>query len=89
MLPFKQFISECGFQLCFPFSHSHHTNFFILFDRHPVRQRLESHLQVNADAFCDELTTNLMKLEKVTLYDMMHMPVMLIRFFLNFFGLFF
>ncbi|XP_042729753.1 GRAM domain-containing protein 2B isoform X2 [Lagopus leucura] len=59
------------------------------FKEHPAPQRLESHLQVNADAFCDELTTNLMKLEKVTLYDMMHMPVTLIRFFLNFFGLFF
>ncbi|XP_015705514.1 GRAM domain-containing protein 2B isoform X2 [Coturnix japonica] len=32
---------------------------------HPVHQRLESHLQINADAFCDELTANLMKLEKI------------------------
>eukprot|EP00076_Gallus_gallus_P035204 XP_025000742.1 GRAM domain-containing protein 2B isoform X8 [Gallus gallus] len=32
---------------------------------HPVHQRLESHLQINADAFCDELTANLIKLEKL------------------------
>ncbi|XP_025000741.2 GRAM domain-containing protein 2B isoform X2 [Gallus gallus] len=32
---------------------------------HPVHQRLESHLQINADAFCDELTANLIKLEKI------------------------
>ncbi|XP_046761467.1 GRAM domain-containing protein 2B isoform X3 [Gallus gallus] len=56
---------------------------------HPVHQRLESHLQINADAFCDELTANLIKLEKVTLYDMMQMLVALIRFFLNSYGLFF
>ncbi|KGL74003.1 GRAM domain-containing protein 3, partial [Tinamus guttatus] len=31
----------------------------------PVRQGLGSHLQVNADALCDELTANLIKLEKV------------------------
>ncbi|NWJ09625.1 GRM2B protein, partial [Crypturellus undulatus] len=34
----------------------------------PVRQGLGSHLQVNADALCDELTANLIKLEKVILY---------------------
>ncbi|POI28946.1 hypothetical protein CIB84_007304 [Bambusicola thoracicus] len=56
---------------------------------HPVHQRLESHLQINADAFCDELTANLIKLEKVTLYDTMQMLVTLIRFFLNSCGLFF
>ncbi|NXG30155.1 GRM2B protein, partial [Dromaius novaehollandiae] len=31
----------------------------------PVRQGLGSHLQINADALCDELTANLIKLEKV------------------------
>ncbi|XP_025971141.2 GRAM domain-containing protein 2B-like isoform X4 [Dromaius novaehollandiae] len=30
----------------------------------PVRQGLGSHLQINADALCDELTANLIKLEK-------------------------
>ncbi|XP_050186167.1 GRAM domain-containing protein 2B isoform X1 [Myiozetetes cayanensis] len=39
------------------------------FDSHikenPVHQGLESHLQINADAFCDELTANLVKLEKI------------------------
>ncbi|NXI59884.1 GRM2B protein, partial [Chloroceryle aenea] len=34
-------------------------------NRHPVRQGLGSHLQINADALCDELTANLIKLEKV------------------------
>ncbi|NXL90427.1 GRM2B protein, partial [Alectura lathami] len=33
---------------------------------HPVRQGLGSHLQINADALCDELTANLIKLEKVS-----------------------
>ncbi|XP_065601705.1 GRAM domain-containing protein 2B isoform X1 [Cyrtonyx montezumae] len=32
---------------------------------HPMHQGLESHLQINADAFCDELTANLIKLEKI------------------------
>ncbi|NXN85321.1 GRM2B protein, partial [Bombycilla garrulus] len=32
---------------------------------HQVHQDLGSHLQINADAFCDELTANLRKLEKV------------------------
>ncbi|XP_050572499.1 GRAM domain-containing protein 2B [Cygnus atratus] len=32
---------------------------------HPVRQGLGSHLQINADALCDELTANLIKLEKI------------------------
>ncbi|XP_025971139.2 GRAM domain-containing protein 2B-like isoform X3 [Dromaius novaehollandiae] len=31
----------------------------------PVRQGLGSHLQINADALCDELTANLIKLEKI------------------------
>ncbi|XP_061874008.1 GRAM domain-containing protein 2B isoform X3 [Colius striatus] len=39
------------------------------FDSHvkerPVHQDLGSHLQINADAFCDELTANLIKLEKI------------------------
>ncbi|XP_075596760.1 GRAM domain-containing protein 2B isoform X2 [Balearica regulorum gibbericeps] len=39
------------------------------FDSHikeqPVRQGLGSHLQINADALCDELTANLIKLEKI------------------------
>lgn len=42
------------------------TYIFILFDRHPVHQGLGSHLQINADDLCDELTANLIKLEKVT-----------------------
>ncbi|NXQ04579.1 GRM2B protein, partial [Vidua macroura] len=32
---------------------------------HQVHRDLGSHLQINADAFCDELTANLRKLEKV------------------------
>ncbi|OXB66105.1 hypothetical protein ASZ78_012448 [Callipepla squamata] len=56
---------------------------------HPMHQGLESHLQINADAFCDELTANLMKLEKVTSYDVIQMLVTLIRFFLNFYCLFY
>ncbi|XP_071588030.1 GRAM domain-containing protein 2B isoform X3 [Heliangelus exortis] len=32
---------------------------------HPVRQGLGSHLQINADALCDELTANIIKLEKI------------------------
>ncbi|XP_027761048.1 GRAM domain-containing protein 2B isoform X1 [Empidonax traillii] len=39
------------------------------FDSHikenPVHPGLESHLQINADALCDELTANLVKLEKI------------------------
>ncbi|XP_027526687.1 GRAM domain-containing protein 2B isoform X3 [Neopelma chrysocephalum] len=39
------------------------------FDSHikenPVHQGLGSHLQINADALCDELTANLVKLEKI------------------------
>ncbi|NXU60839.1 GRM2B protein, partial [Horornis vulcanius] len=42
---------------------------------HQVRQDLGSHLQINADALCDELTANLRKLEKVTLYDIMQMLI--------------
>eukprot|EP00076_Gallus_gallus_P016807 XP_015136313.1 GRAM domain-containing protein 2B isoform X4 [Gallus gallus] len=38
---------------------------------HPVHQRLESHLQINADAFCDELTANLIKLEKNNLQKLL------------------
>ncbi|XP_064498307.1 GRAM domain-containing protein 2B isoform X6 [Pseudopipra pipra] len=41
------------------------------FDSHikenPVHQGLGSHLQINADALCDELTANLVKLEKCEL----------------------
>lgn len=51
------------------------SHFFILFDRHPVRQGLGSHLQINADALCDELTANLIKLEKVTSCDIMQMLI--------------
>ncbi|NWH25338.1 GRM2B protein, partial [Grus americana] len=53
------------------------------FDSHikeqPVRQGLGSHLQINADALCDELTANLIKLEKVTSYDIMQMLLTLTR----------
>ncbi|NXI36314.1 GRM2B protein, partial [Galbula dea] len=42
------------------------TSFNSHIKEHPVRQGLGSHLQINADAFCDELTANLIKLEKVT-----------------------
>ncbi|NXP86218.1 GRM2B protein, partial [Passerina amoena] len=42
---------------------------------HQVHQDLGSHLQINADALCDELTANLRKLEKVTLYDIMQMLI--------------
>ncbi|NWI60512.1 GRM2B protein, partial [Calyptomena viridis] len=42
---------------------------------HPMRQDLGSHLQINADALCDELTANLMKLEKVTSCDVMQMLI--------------
>ncbi|KFP14099.1 GRAM domain-containing protein 3, partial [Egretta garzetta] len=41
------------------------TSFDSHIKEHPVRQGLGSHLQINADALCDELTANLMKLEKV------------------------
>ncbi|NWY50934.1 GRM2B protein, partial [Chionis minor] len=41
------------------------TSFESHIKEHPVRQGLGSHLQINADALCDELTANLMKLEKV------------------------
>lgn len=40
-----------------------------------MHQDLRSHLQTNADALCDELTANLRKLEKVTLYDIMQMLI--------------
>ncbi|NXY19372.1 GRM2B protein, partial [Atrichornis clamosus] len=42
---------------------------------HQVHQDLGSHLQINADALCDELTANLIKLEKVTSYDTMQMLI--------------
>ncbi|NXV36843.1 GRM2B protein, partial [Rissa tridactyla] len=41
------------------------TSFESHIKEHPVRQGLGSHLQINADALCDELTANLIKLEKV------------------------
>ncbi|KAF4787587.1 GRAM domain-containing protein 3 [Turdus rufiventris] len=45
---------------------------------HQVRQDLGSHLQINADAFCDELTANLRKLEKCLqdwgLKDFLYLP---------------
>ncbi|XP_027508376.1 GRAM domain-containing protein 2B isoform X2 [Corapipo altera] len=45
------------------------------FDSHikenPVHQGLGSHLQINADALCDELTTNLVKLEKNNLQKLL------------------
>ncbi|XP_019410788.1 PREDICTED: GRAM domain-containing protein 3 isoform X4 [Crocodylus porosus] len=34
-------------------------------DRQPAQRGLGSHLQINADALCDELTANLIKLEKI------------------------
>ncbi|KFP85560.1 GRAM domain-containing protein 3, partial [Acanthisitta chloris] len=47
------------------------TSFDSHIKEHPVSQGLGSHLQINADALCDELTANLIKLEKVTSYDIM------------------
>ncbi|XP_027526688.1 GRAM domain-containing protein 2B isoform X4 [Neopelma chrysocephalum] len=45
------------------------------FDSHikenPVHQGLGSHLQINADALCDELTANLVKLEKNNLQKLL------------------
>ncbi|NXH19765.1 GRM2B protein, partial [Bucco capensis] len=41
------------------------TSFDSHIKEHPVRQGLGSHLQINADALCDELTANIIKLEKV------------------------
>ncbi|NXU55083.1 GRM2B protein, partial [Turnix velox] len=41
------------------------TSFESHIKEYSVRQGLESHLQINADALCDELTANLIKLEKV------------------------
>ncbi|NXA24570.1 GRM2B protein, partial [Ibidorhyncha struthersii] len=41
------------------------TSFESHIKEHPVHQGLGSHLQINADALCDELTANLIKLEKV------------------------
>ncbi|KAM6109666.1 LOW QUALITY PROTEIN: GRAM domain-containing protein 2B [Phoenicopterus ruber ruber] len=41
------------------------TSFDAHIKEHPVRQGLGSHLQINADALCDELTANLIKLEKI------------------------
>ncbi|XP_021236355.1 GRAM domain-containing protein 3 isoform X2 [Numida meleagris] len=38
---------------------------------HPVHRGLESHPQINADAFCDELTANLIKLEKNNLQKLL------------------
>ncbi|XP_057271265.1 GRAM domain-containing protein 2B isoform X3 [Pezoporus wallicus] len=41
------------------------TSFDSHIKEHPVHQGLGSHLQINADDLCDELTANLIKLEKV------------------------
>ncbi|XP_064294411.1 GRAM domain-containing protein 2B isoform X1 [Phalacrocorax carbo] len=41
------------------------TSFDSHIKEHPVHQGLGSHLQINADALCDELTANLIKLEKI------------------------
>ncbi|KAM6187568.1 GRAM domain-containing protein 2B isoform 1-T1 [Sarcoramphus papa] len=41
------------------------TSFDSHIKEHRVRQGLGSHLQINADALCDELTANLIKLEKI------------------------
>ncbi|XP_010559983.1 PREDICTED: GRAM domain-containing protein 3 [Haliaeetus leucocephalus] len=41
------------------------TSFDSHIKEHTVRQGLGSHLQINADALCDELTANLIKLEKI------------------------
>ncbi|NXT80209.1 GRM2B protein, partial [Zapornia atra] len=41
------------------------TSFDSHIKEHPVHQSLGSHLQINADVLCDELTANLIKLEKV------------------------
>ncbi|NXS10285.1 GRM2B protein, partial [Neodrepanis coruscans] len=51
------------------------TSFDSRIKEHPVSQGLGSHLQINADALCDELTANLMKLEKVTSYNVMQMLI--------------
>ncbi|XP_051499441.1 GRAM domain-containing protein 2B isoform X2 [Apus apus] len=41
------------------------TSFDSHIKEHPVHQGLGSHLQINADALCDELAANLIKLEKI------------------------
>ncbi|KAM6230105.1 GRAM domain-containing protein 2B isoform 1-T1 [Porphyrio hochstetteri] len=41
------------------------TSFDSHIKEHPVHQGLGSHLQINADVLCDELTANLIKLEKI------------------------
>ncbi|XP_065512042.1 GRAM domain-containing protein 2B isoform X3 [Caloenas nicobarica] len=41
------------------------TSFDSHIKEHPVHQGLGSRLQINADALCDELTANLIKLEKI------------------------
>ncbi|NWW85306.1 GRM2B protein, partial [Rhynochetos jubatus] len=41
------------------------TSFDSHIKEHPAHQGLGSHVQINADALCDELTANLIKLEKV------------------------
>ncbi|XP_061225131.1 GRAM domain-containing protein 2B isoform X4 [Neopsephotus bourkii] len=41
------------------------TSFDSHMKEHPVHQGLGSHLQINADDLCDELTANLIKLEKI------------------------
>lgn len=47
------------------------TSFDSHIKEHPVRQGLGSHLQINADALCDELTANLIKLEKNNLQKLL------------------
>ncbi|XP_074426033.1 GRAM domain-containing protein 2B isoform X3 [Larus michahellis] len=47
------------------------TSFESHIKEHPVRQGLGSHLQINADALCDELTANLIKLEKNNLQKLL------------------
>ncbi|XP_074711354.1 GRAM domain-containing protein 2B isoform X3 [Strix uralensis] len=47
------------------------TSFDSHLKEHPVRQGLGSHLQINADALCDELTANLIKLEKNNLQKLL------------------
>ncbi|XP_074875736.1 GRAM domain-containing protein 2B isoform X2 [Buteo buteo] len=47
------------------------TSFDSHIKEHTVRQGLGSHLQINADALCDELTANLIKLEKNNLQKLL------------------
>ncbi|KAM6230106.1 GRAM domain-containing protein 2B isoform 2-T2 [Porphyrio hochstetteri] len=47
------------------------TSFDSHIKEHPVHQGLGSHLQINADVLCDELTANLIKLEKNNLQKLL------------------